>query len=273
MHFYSRGSGERKRIGDRTRPGRAGDGSGNWWLVLTTDLAIEPLAYIRTTDGFVTNMHEVAAETQEGANRYHVPFFNPGKNRNQVSRLRLINPGRGSASIEITGVDDEGRAPPLGTARLTLGAGMARMLDARQLETGGSGLSGRLGAGTGKWRLSISANQPILVMSLLSLPSGHLTNLSRGQDGAGGGTPPPPPSTAPGELRCLCGRPPHRLCRLCLGNRRQQEFCAGGNERGAARLPEPRRKRIGLPTNFGLGGSSKMCGHVLRQKSRAKLWI
>ena len=168
-----------------------GNGSGNWRLVLTTDLPIEPLAYIRTADGFVTNMHEVAAETQEGANRYHVPFFNPGKNRRQVSRLRLINPGRGSASIEITGVDDEGRAPPLGTVRLTLGAGMARMLDARQLETGGSGLSGRLGAGTGKWRLSISANQPILVMSLLSLPTGHLTNLSRGQDGAGGGTPPP----------------------------------------------------------------------------------
>ena len=174
-------------------PRGVGNGSGNWRLVLTTDLAIEPLAYIRTTDGFVTNMHEVAAETQEGSNRYHVPFFNPGKNSRQVSRLRLINPGRGSASIEITGVDDQGRAPPLGTVRLTLGAGMARMLDARQLENGGSEFSGRLGAGTGKWRLSISANQPILVMSLLSLPTGHLTNLSRGQDGAGGGTPPPPP--------------------------------------------------------------------------------
>ena len=173
--------------------GRAGDGSGNWWLEMTTDLAIEPLAYIRTPDGFVTNMHEVAAETQEGSNQYLVPFFNPGKNRTQVSRLRLINPGRGSASIEITGVDDKGRDPPLGTVRLTLGAGMARMLDARQLENGGSEFSGRLGAGTGKWRLSISANQPILVMSLLSLPSGHLTNLSRGQDGAGGGTPPLPP--------------------------------------------------------------------------------
>ena len=59
--------------------GRAGDGDGNWRLNLETDLEIEHLAYIRTADGFVTNMHEVAAEIPEGSNRYHVPFFNPGK--------------------------------------------------------------------------------------------------------------------------------------------------------------------------------------------------
>ena len=58
-----------------------GTGSGNWRLVLTTDLDLEPLAYIRTTDGFVTDMHEVAAETEDGSNRYHVPFFNPGYER------------------------------------------------------------------------------------------------------------------------------------------------------------------------------------------------
>ena len=42
--------------------GRAGDGEGNWRLKLETNLEIEYLAYIRTVDGFVTNMHEVAAE-------------------------------------------------------------------------------------------------------------------------------------------------------------------------------------------------------------------
>ena len=171
--------------------GGVGNGTGNWRLELTTDLEIEPLAYIRTSDGFVTNMHEVAAETQEGSNRYHVPFFNPGRNRNQASSLRLINPGSGSASIGITGVDDQGRAPPLGAVQLTLGAGTARMLTASQLENGGSGISGRLGAGEGKWRLSVSADRPIQVMSLLQLRTGHLTNLSRGTGGASAGTPPP----------------------------------------------------------------------------------
>ena len=34
------------------------------------------------------------------------------------------------------------------------------------------------GDGTGKWQLTVTADQPILVMSLLSTPTGHLSNLS-----------------------------------------------------------------------------------------------
>ena len=170
--------------------GRAGDGYGNWWLELATDLEIEHLAYIRTRDGFVTNMHEVAAEIPEGSNRYHVPFLNPGRNRNQESKLRLINPGSSPAAIEITGLDDDGREPPLGPVKLTLDAGNALILTAGHLENGHTRIDGRLGAGAGKWRLSVSADQPIQVMSLLELPEGHLTNLSRGQDGVSASAPP-----------------------------------------------------------------------------------
>ena len=177
-------------ISEKGLSGRTGSGDGNWRLVLTTDLEIEHLAYIRTEDGFVTNMHEVAAETEAGSNRYHVPFFNPGSNTTQKSKLRLINPGSGDASIEITGVDDKGRAPPLGPVGLTLDAGNALMLTASALENGHSSIAGRLGAGEGKWRLSVSADRPIQVMSLLELETGHLTNLSRGQDGVA--VPPPP---------------------------------------------------------------------------------
>ena len=65
-----------------------GKGDGNWRLKLETNLDIEHLAYIRTEDGFVTNMHEVAAEIPEGSNRYHVPFLNPGSNTAQESKLR-----------------------------------------------------------------------------------------------------------------------------------------------------------------------------------------
>ena len=162
--------------------GRAGDGTGNWRLELKTDLEIEHLAYIRTMDGFVTSMHQVAAETEAGSNRYHVPFFNPGRNRNQESRLRLINPGSSRATIEITGLDDDGQTPPLGPVRLTLDAGSALILAAGDLENGHSRTTGRLGAGSGKWRLSVSANHPIRVMSLLVLPTGHITNLSDGQE-------------------------------------------------------------------------------------------
>ena len=167
-----------------------GDGTGNWRLVLDSELSFEALAYVRTPDGFVTSMHEVALETGEGSNRYHVPFVNPGSNRNQKSLLRLVNPGSSGVDIVITGVDDKGSGAPLGEVRLHLGAGRARMLSAQQLEQG-DGVAGRLGDGTGKWRLSVSAERPIQVMSLLQLPTGHLTNLSRGREGVSLGAPPP----------------------------------------------------------------------------------
>ena len=54
----------------------------------------------------------------------------------------------------------------------------ARTLTAQQLEQGDAGLSGRLGDGAGKWQLFVSAGRPIQVMSLLTTPTGHLTNLS-----------------------------------------------------------------------------------------------
>ena len=173
-------------------PRGVGNGAGNWRLELDSELTFEALAYIRTLDGFVTAMNETALETEEGSNRYHVPFVNPGSNQGQKSLLRLVNSGSSSAEIVITGVDDEGNGAPLGEVGLDLRAGEARMLTASQLENSGSGISGRLGDGAGKWRLSVSGNQPLLVMSLLQLPTGHLTNLSRGQQGVAVGTPPPP---------------------------------------------------------------------------------
>ena len=95
-----------------------GDGEGDWRLELSTDLDIEPLAYIRTPDGFVTSMHDVVQpEFVPGGDSpilYHVRFFNPGKNPNQVSRLRLINVSGTETIVTIAGRDDEGDSPPGG---------------------------------------------------------------------------------------------------------------------------------------------------------------
>ena len=157
-----------------------GNGNGNWRLDLTTDLDIMTRAYIRTSDGFLTSIHEVAAEEDGGTMRYRVPTFNPGKNVDQESQLRLINLGAATASIVISGLDDKGDAPDGGSVGLTLPAGAARLVSANQLEQSASGLSGRFGAGSGKWQLSVSADQPLQVMSLLfSRGTGNLTNLSR----------------------------------------------------------------------------------------------
>ena len=155
--------------------GGVGDGEGHWRLELTTTLDIEPNAYIRTADGFLTSVHDSVVEG--GPGRYHVPFFNPGSNRSQVSQLRIVNTGDTRATVEIDGLDDRGQ-PPASTVKLALAPRRAVTVSARDIEAGASWLDGRFGDGTGKWHLYVSADRPIEVMSLLRSPTGHLTNLS-----------------------------------------------------------------------------------------------
>ena len=164
--------------------GSTGAGEGDWRLELASALDIEVLAYIRTEDGFLTAMHDVAPAGEAG---HRVVTFNPGRNVNQVSRLRLVNPAAEAAAVRIEGTDDAG-ASSAGAVELTLGAGASRMLTAKELESGeGEGLSGALGEGKGKWRLRVTSAQPVEVMSLLSSPTGHLTNLSTVPDNADAG--------------------------------------------------------------------------------------
>ena len=152
-----------------------GGGGGDWRLEIDSDLDIEPLAYVRTDDRFVASMHDLVREENM---RYSVPVFNSGANLSELSRLRLINPGGGAAEVSISAIDDAGAASSGGGVQLTLPAEGARTLTAGQLEAGGSGLSGGLGTGTGKWRLVVTADRPILVMNLLANTTGRLGNLS-----------------------------------------------------------------------------------------------
>ena len=148
---------------------------GDWRLELSSDLELSVLSYVRTRDGFVTSMHDVAPS--EG-NSHGIAFFNPGSNTAQVSYLRLVNTGDAAAEVTVRGVDDAGDAAPDGTVRFSIPAHGARTLDAHELEEGAVGLNGTLGDGVGKWRLVVEADRPITAMSMLGTPTGHLTNLS-----------------------------------------------------------------------------------------------
>ena len=154
--------------------GGVGSGEGNWRVELSSELDIEVLSYVRTSDGFVTAMHDTVPS--EGG-RHWVAFFNPGSNSAQVSRLRLINLGEEAAEASVVGVDDRGESPG-GEVTTTIPAGASRTFTAAELESGGEGLGGALGDGEGKWRLTVTSAQPLVVMSLLSDPMGYLTNLS-----------------------------------------------------------------------------------------------
>ena len=148
---------------------------GNWRLRLSSGLDLEILAYSRTFDGFVTSLHDVVPVD---ANVHRVVFFNPGRNSDQISRLRLVNPGGADAVATIAGIDDSGE-PSSGNVQIALPAHTSVELTAAELESGtGSGIEeGALGTGVGKWRLRIAADASIHAMSLLE-SGGRLTNLS-----------------------------------------------------------------------------------------------
>ena len=165
--------------------------SGDVRLAIETELQIVPSAYVRAADGTLSAMHDTVrasvAAGGGGGYRYLVPIFNSASEVTQVSRLRLINPGDRIASITIEGRDDTGAAATGGTVQLTLPAGGAQTLTAQQLEAGDTGmtgqagqagLTGRLGAGVGRWRLTVSSDRSIQVVNVVSATSGYLNNLS-----------------------------------------------------------------------------------------------
>ena len=162
--------------------GGVGNGTGMWRLDLKTTLTVGAWAYIRTPDGFVTSMHQVAETIEHDdldarLNNYVVPFFNPGSNTSIRSLLRVINPHPVGVNVTLLGLDDSGQRR--GPVRFTLSANRSMLISSQALERGDAGFSGFLGDGHGKWVLIVSGTRPLYVMSLLSTPSGHLTNLSR----------------------------------------------------------------------------------------------
>ncbi len=177
--------------------------SGDVRLEIETDLQIVPSAYVRAADGTLGAMHDTVragvAAGGGGGYRYLVPIFNAAAEVTQASRLRLINPEDEPAAITIEARDDTGAAATGGTVQLTLPAGGARTLTAQQLEAGDNGpmgqtdqsggtgqadqpnqsnLTGRLGAGVGRWRLSVSSDRLIQVVNVVTATSGYMVNLS-----------------------------------------------------------------------------------------------
>ena len=109
-----------------------------------------------------------------------MPIFNPGSQTAQQSWLRVINVSGIDTEVTIEGLDDKG-TPGAETVDFDLPANAARTLSAQELERGSDDATfdGKLGDGDGKWQLFVSADRPVLVLSLLrSSQTGNMTNLS-----------------------------------------------------------------------------------------------
>jgi len=157
-----------------------GDGEGHWRLQLDTDLDIAAKAYARHPEDYLSRIDATVAGTYDtGMRRYEVAFFNPGSNVVKRSVLRLVNPGTLDAQVTIGAVDDDGDAAPEGDVTLTVPAGEALHLSAQALESGGDGFEGSFGDGEGKWRLLVSADRELHVLSLLRSRRGYLASISQ----------------------------------------------------------------------------------------------
>ena len=179
---------------DKGLPDGIGPGQGDWRLALSSALDIEVLAYIRTKDGFVTSMHDLAPAAADGL-LHRVAFFNPGSNYRQASHLLLVNRGNEDAETTIEGIDDGGLSPGT-TVRVQVPAGKAVSLASKALEEGGDGFEGALGDGKGKWRLWVTLDQPLLVASLLDTPTATWPTSPRRRAGARPGRTPRPRRSA-----------------------------------------------------------------------------
>ncbi len=169
VHFNS-GDLENGNAGKGLGGGIGAPTSGDWRLSVISALDVEVLSYIRTEDGFVTAMHDVAADAM-------APFFNPGSNDQQRSILRVVNTEAEPAKWTTGGYDDHGQWHPM-AGSLLVRPQYALTLTARALEDDHG-----LGDGHGKWRLR-TRGFPWYAMSLLESPTGHLTNLSTAPDNA-----------------------------------------------------------------------------------------
>lgn len=152
-----------------------GSGHGDWRLEFDTALDIGALSYAQTPDGFLALLGGAATELGDGACR--IDFFDNASGHGPTSLLRLTNAGDADAEVAIEGTDDRGRSAPGGAVRIALPAGASRTVSASDLESGSADLSGRLGSGIGKWRLSVSAapaDASVQVTNLLDGAGGNL---------------------------------------------------------------------------------------------------
>ena len=188
----------------------AAPATGHWWLCFPLDEhAVEPTAYIRTQDGFLTDMTPSVAYAgrwdcgDELCAEWRVPIFNPAANVNQASRLRLINNSAEDVAVVVTGfrgdgsqnLDDDGQplqvsgmlaastVQELTVEELETGVGLASKLGAMLDDDGEAVPFGSLGPALGKWQLVVRSrglfdSSELVIVNLMATPTGHVTNLS-----------------------------------------------------------------------------------------------
>ncbi len=161
--------------------GALGDGTGKWWLTLSSPLSLEVMSLIRTPDGFLTSLSATApgAATDIDADKLAL-VANPADVTQQETFIRIVNPSAQSGTVILSAIDDSGQRPTPPTAWFDIGPFQSKQFNATDLELGNAakGLSGGFGDGVGRWQITVTSLLPLAVQNLVRTPDGFVTNLS-----------------------------------------------------------------------------------------------
>jgi hypothetical protein len=133
---------------------------------------------IRLPGGYLLNLGGIAPGT---GNKRNLNYVEPADESLRTSSVRVINTANAVATVTVTATDDDGAIAPKGEVIFTLAPLAAREVTISDLENGNvdTGITGMLGDGSGRWRMTVSSTHTLEVMSLVETQDGFLTNLSR----------------------------------------------------------------------------------------------
>ena len=154
--------------------GSLGDGAGTWRLQAHTRFPVRAMSLIESPAGHLANLTAGAAHTGTDVS---LPLFISASSEDVQGFARIINRSSQPGRVTIHAIDDEGTRR--GPVTLRLAAGEAKHFDADDLEVGNrNGVSGRIGVGSGHWRLEFAADTDIEALAYARTPDGFLTGMN-----------------------------------------------------------------------------------------------
>lgn len=156
--------------------GLLGDGTGAWQLVVSSGQPLTVMNLLASPTGHLTNLSTVPLNESQGV--HGVPLFPAASDPSGSQGLvRVINRTGTASEVRIEAFDDtQWNYAPL---VLSIGPGEAVHFDSNDLEQGNAakGLVGGTGPGQGDWRLELSSNLDIEVLSYVRAWDGLLTSM------------------------------------------------------------------------------------------------
>ena len=154
-----------------------GDGAGKWRLRVR-GFPWFAMSLLDSPTGHLTNLSTAPDHAEllaNGASRYRVPLFLAADGA-RAGFLRVINRSAVSGEVAIEAVDDEGSR--FGPVRLEMRARQTAHFNSNDLEAGNAakGLSGGVGMGEGNWRLELTSELDLQVLSYIRTMDGFLTS-------------------------------------------------------------------------------------------------